>query len=167
MIWGGRIFSLFLCVIMGNRWYLFQWFMHCNWISWVPLHPKPFCCSCCLCHRGEKKVDPITSEIFKWKGISFQDRLMAFGSIVLLHSSRGYIHSFSLCDRTPLSCVTQGPEGWNWFGSSLLLQSHCWYSSVCRVLPVVKPDGMPAQVRWLFRVSRLCDSRTLHSQIPY
>lgn len=85
---GGAFLSSLLCIIMGNRGHLFQWFMPCDCISSVSLYPKPRCCSCCV-RPLEEKVDLVTCEIFKWKGISFQDRLMSFRSTVPLYNSRG------------------------------------------------------------------------------
>ena len=39
--WGGGSYFIFFPVyIVGHRWYLSQWSMYYNWVSWIHLYPK-------------------------------------------------------------------------------------------------------------------------------
>ena len=100
----------------------------------------------------EEKVDLVTSEIFKWKGISFQDRMMSFGSIVPLHSSREVHSQLFPMWIAPASAVLHSVLR---DGTDLAVLSYV----VCNTIVVtLQSAGFYLWQNWKARLHRLGDS---------
>lgn len=54
---------------------------------------------------GKKQIGLITSETFKWEGISFQGRLMSLAALLHCTTPGGTVHTFFSMNSTPLSCA--------------------------------------------------------------